>query len=313
MSHSNPPLTDRSGAGTDAVNDRSDIHLISPAKFTMRLQILLLIPLVGFIFAAPYRKSPYLGPRDGRPENPTADGPQLLTNGTRACPWWPPLTTTVHNGGPCCVQVAANSATANLTTTHSIPDGGLDDYVLNFTASATSPDYSMLVQAPGPPVDLSLNLTASLTQTPAPFSALFFLASRRANATLLFQLAGDGDRKGEDVSVCIGNVSLTRAGRSESAVPAVKVNRLGYFEGGVKIAGLVGTRVGDGEGGWALRASDGKVVASGPLEPRRVDAADDELAEDAVVDFSDFRGSGQGFTLVAGGAESAVFDILPSR
>lgn len=273
----------------------------------MRLQILVLIPLVGFILAAPYRKSPYLEERDVSPSE-VAGTSQLIRNGRFAndTDGWTSRPQGTIWDSYLCIDVPASTPTGNasyLTTTYDFLETTNDVYTVEFTAYSSF-EYEIQVKTSQPPLAPNLNIAAALTTTPQPFSKTF-LANQASNSTLLFQLGGNE----EDATVCISNISMRRIDRSscvQDAGPAVKVNQYGYLSNGPKVASLV---VGnDGEGvSWSLNDRDGTAVASGQAMHPNLDAASNLTV--AIIDFSSFDGIGEGFTLAVGNGTSYPFRI----
>ncbi|HNY20697.1 MAG TPA: glycoside hydrolase family 9 protein [Treponemataceae bacterium] len=88
-------------------------------------------------------------------------------------------------------------------------------------------------------------------------------------------------------------------------LPKVRVNQVGYFPNGPKLAALVS----DSKDplAWTLRDADGKTVASGKTIP----AGNDLSSGDPIhyADFGNYRKAGKGYTLAIGEAVSFPFDI----
>ncbi|MEU0811758.1 glycoside hydrolase family 9 protein [Streptomyces sp. NPDC005970] len=90
-----------------------------------------------------------------------------------------------------------------------------------------------------------------------------------------------------------------------AASSAVQVNQLGYLPGGPKRATVVTTATTALP--WQLRDAKGAVAASGTTAVRGADAASGDSTH--LVDFSSYRGTGNGYTLTVDGRASHPFDI----
>ena len=109
--------------------------------------------------------------------------------------------------------------------------------------------------------------------------------------------------------LCVDNVSLLGGGAAEPYAPdtgpRVRVNHVGYFQYGPKRATLE-TAATDPIG-WSLLDGSGIEVASGATIPF---GFDDAAGLDVqTIDFSEFSGTGDAFTLVADGVTSFPFEI----
>lgn len=89
------------------------------------------------------------------------------------------------------------------------------------------------------------------------------------------------------------------------ALPNVRVNQVGYLPKQKKIATVVTTASAPLD--WKLVDSSGKEVASGKTEPYGPDKASGDSVQ--IVDFSDFKGTGDGFVLEVGDDKSDPFAV----
>ncbi len=104
------------------------------------------------------------------------------------------------------------------------------------------------------------------------------------------------------LGACRGPGGLSWA---ESKAPEVRVNQVGYFPKGPKWATVRSERPEPLP--VRLKSADGRVVFKGMSVPRGLDAASGERVHQ--VDFSNFQGTGTGFALEVGEAESFPFDV----
>jgi endoglucanase len=144
-----------------------------------------------------------------------------------------------------------------------------------------------------------------LTPEPQRIEQTFVASEDTSRAQLAFQLGGNAAA----YTFCLDNVSL-RGGEEEPPYqpdtgPRVRVNQVGYLPGGPKNATIVTDA--DEPLQWQLRDAAGAVAASGMSTPRGLDAASGERVHS--VDFSAYRGTGSGFTLVADDETSYPFAI----
>lgn len=90
-------------------------------------------------------------------------------------------------------------------------------------------------------------------------------------------------------------------------LPLVRVNQVGYFPAGPKLAVVVTDEASPLE--WDILDAAGKKVASGKTIPMGKDLSSGDPIHH--VDFTSFRKAGTGYTLVVGKATSFPFDIAP--
>lgn len=122
------------------------------------------------------------------------------------------------------------------------------------------------------------------------------------NGQVTFQLGGST----QNFRLCLDNISLTGGtGYVPDTGPTVRVNQLGYVPNGPKRATWVSDTTLPAQ--WQLKRGDGTVVFGGKT---RVFGADGPSGDNVhLIDFSSYRGSGKGYTLVVGDAVSYPFDI----
>ena len=115
-----------------------------------------------------------------------------------------------------------------------------------------------------------------------------------------------GGAGGAGGAVAAGGGAGGAAGTAGTA-SAVHANQLGYLPSGAKRATVVTTST--SPLAWSLLDAGAAVVASGNTTVKGLDAASGDRAH--VVDFSSFAGTGDGFRLRVGGAQSQPFSIRP--
>ena len=156
-----------------------------------------------------------------------------------------------------------------------------------------------------------------LDQGAAPFSEESTTLTYPFTASASFP--ADGDAPGQvaiqlgkqaGYTFCISEVSLTTSATppppyQPDTGPRVRVNQVGYLPQGPKRATLV-TDAPDPVA-WQLLDADGDEVAAGESRPQGEDATSGQSVH--VIDFSDVRATGEGFTLVADDETSHPFAI----
>ncbi|WP_326554199.1 glycoside hydrolase family 9 protein [Micromonospora sp. NBC_01813] len=181
-----------------------------------------------------------------------------------------------------------------------------EEYTIAFEASAEpAANVRAVVQLGADPYTGYFGRDLALTGEPQRIEQTFVASEDTDRAQVAFQLGGNT----EAYTFCLDDVSLL-GGEEEPPYqpetgPRVRVNQVGYLPGGPKNATIV-TDAADPLG-WALHDADGTVVASGTSSPRGLDAASGEQTH--TVDFSAYRGTGTGFTMVADGETSYPFTI----
>ena len=137
-----------------------------------------------------------------------------------------------------------------------------------------------------------------------------FTAERNANVCeFAFQIGGKDVQAGtvwtfDDISFSDPE-AITPTPYPSPTPPGILLNQLGYYPGTAKEATLVSDSTSPVK--WELKDSSGTVVKTGTTQPK----GNDEDSGDSVhlIDFSDYKTKGKGYTLVAGSAESHPFDI----
>jgi endoglucanase len=114
------------------------------------------------------------------------------------------------------------------------------------------------------------------------------------------------------LKVCLDDVHLVdpeftpAPGEQTEPLSRVRVNQVGYFPKGEKIAVWVSEE--PTAKPWRLLGADGQVRASGSTVPLGIDKSSGDRVHD--IDFSNFSGEGQGFVLEVLGERSPSFSIL---
>lgn len=243
------------------------------------------------------------------PSKPPIPGtPQMIANGDFAngtYGWQSSPKGSIQNG-QYCIEVPRNTQAGNasyLKTSYKFLETKNDVYILNFTASSSSP-HSIRVQTPDPPLDPNIDRHAALSATAQLFSFTFSPANQAPNASLEFDLGGNA----AETTVCFSGISMKRIDRSgyrQQVGPAIKINQLGYLVEGPKRATYVTN--GTSSTGWTLINSAGDGCASGNTVARGVDAASNQAVQ--IIDFSSFRSPGRGYVLKVGQDMSYNFSI----
>ena len=199
------------------------------------------------------------------------------------------------------------------------------DYSLTFTAkllagSGTPGPIRAVVQLPRDPFTQYLPekaIASELSTEPAEFEFSFTTPSTLPPASEGGDPAGPHaeltiQQNGPTVAayvLCVDDVSLIGGVAPEpyepDTGPSVRVNHVGYFQHGPKHATLVSAAV--EPVAWELLDGSGTIVASGSTTPA---GFDDAAGLDVhTIDFSDYTGVGDGYTLRADGEQSFPFEI----
>ncbi|WBB81536.1 glycoside hydrolase family 9 protein [Micromonospora sp. WMMD882] len=266
------------------------------------------VALTGALTAAgPAVAAPVAGPAAAEEEPPEQIKNGDFSAGTS--PWFSYGTGDLTNpDGQLCTTVAAG--TANSWDAGIGQDGvpliAGASYTLTFDASATpGARITAVLQLGSAPytsyTTVGLNATPTAQHTEHTFTA----PADDSRAQIIFQVGGSPSAQ----TFCLDNVSL-RGGEPAAPYepdtgPRVRVNQVGYLTAGPKNATVV-TEATEALP-WQLKNAAGTVVASGESTPRGVDAASGENVHS--IDFSSYRGSGTGLTLVADGETSHPFEI----
>jgi len=242
------------------------------------------------------------------------DGPELIPGGGfegTTQPWFVTQDMSAANtDGQLCVDVPGGTTTAwsSIIGVDGVPIVKGQDYDFSFTAAAVSPTpvvIRALVQQPVSPWDATFEANPSLGGDETEFSYTFNASLDLPAAQVVFQVGGAD----EPWSLCIDDVSIHTGDPAEAFVPEtgtrVRVNQVGYLLTGPKHATLM-TDAADALD-WTLRNEAGDSVATGQTEPR----GDDSSAGGGVhvIDFSEVREVGDGFTIDADGQASHPFAI----
>ena len=107
-------------------------------------------------------------------------------------------------------------------------------------------------------------------------------------------------------NISLSDPAVTTPKPIPSPTPAgILVNQLGYYPETAKEATLVSSSTSAVK--WELKDSSGTTVKTGTTKPKGLDQDSGDSVH--LIDFSDFKTEGTGYTLVAGSAESHPFDI----
>jgi len=240
------------------------------------------------------------------------DGAEQIQNGTfdnGTAPWWwtGNLAPAVTDGQYC---MTVPGGTTNpwdvITGQNDITLQNGVSYALSFTATASKAVGVLAnVQMADAPFTQQISQPTTLGTTPQTFSYVFTSNVDDSHQQVAFQVGGSAD----SWQLCLDNISLKGGAAPPVYVPQtgprVRVNQVGYLPSGPKQATVV-TDATDALP-WQLKNSAGAVVASGNATPRGVDAASGLGVQD--IDFTSFRGTGSGYTLVADGDTSYPFTI----
>ena len=137
-----------------------------------------------------------------------------------------------------------------------------------------------------------------------------FEANRDADVCeFAFQIGGPDVKAGtvwtfDDISFSDPEVNTPKPSPSPTP-PGILLNQLGYYPRTAKEATLVSDSTSPVK--WELKDSSGTVVMTGTTTPKGLDKDSGDSIH--LIDFSDYRTNGEGYTLVAGSAESHPFDI----
>lgn len=243
------------------------------------------------------------------PAKPPIPGtPQIIANGNfnnGTYGWQSSARGSVQNG-QYCIDVPEHTPAGNasyLSTTYKFLETKNDVYILNFTASSSSP-HSIRVQTPDPPLDPNIDRHVALSATPQFFSLTFSPANQAPNASLEFDLGGNAAA----TTICLSGISMKRIDRSgyrQQVGPAIKINQLGYLVDGPKRATYVSNST--QSFGWSLINAAGDACASGTTVARAMDAASNQQVQ--IIDFTNFRSPGRGYMLKVGQDISYNFSI----
>ncbi|HSC89425.1 MAG TPA: glycoside hydrolase family 9 protein, partial [Polyangiaceae bacterium] len=154
--------------------------------------------------------------------------------------------------------------------------------------------------------------TVPVTTEPQTVKGTFTMnASDDATPEFAFHLGGNMARNTQaPFKVCIDDVYLTDPQytppppEAKAALPTIRVNQVGYFTGGKKIATWV---TGDGQPQAFEVVKDGQVVFTGKSTPFGLDADSHDSVQ--LLDFTKFKKPGTGYAVRVGQAQSPEFSI----
>ncbi|MFF9275851.1 glycoside hydrolase family 9 protein [Streptomyces griseosporeus] len=242
-----------------------------------------------------------------------ADEVEQVRNGTFDAgtqDWWASSNVTAAvDGGRLCADVPGG------TTNRWDASVGQNDitltkgetYRFSFAASGVPDGHLVraLVGLQTAPYDTWYEESPQLSPDGKSYSYTFTAPVDSAQAQVSFQVGGSAD----PWRFCVDDVSLlggvAPAPYEPDTGPRVRVNQVAYLPAGPKNATLVTdatTRL-----PWQLKNARGTTVARGWTVPRGTDVSSGQNVHS--VDFGAYRGTGEGFTLVADGETSRPFDI----
>jgi len=255
---------------------------------------------------------------------PALIGHNLLYNesfseGSRALPWTssfsdPATGSSFVENGELCIEVkekGVNRWDAHLRQQHLVLQKG-HTYSVQFKmhASQKMRAYLKIGQA-GPPYHEFWKLLFNLDTKPQAYSGTFTMtADDDPTVEVAFHVAGQLAKTAvAPYKVCIDDARLDdpqyaqKPPEMPAPVPMVLVNQVGYFPRLAKIA----TVRNPSAVSWQLLDGTKKVVAQGTTVPFGADAASGDKV--SIVDFSNYAGEGNGYTLRVGSDVSHPFDI----
>lgn len=248
------------------------------------------------------------------PSAALADEPELIVGGTfddGLAPWWttPDLTADTSSGALCVdVPGGTPSAWSSIVGVDKVPIEAGEDYDFSFTATGVTElpvVIRALVQQPVSPWNATFEANPAIGGEETEFHLKFNSRLDLPEAQVVFQI-GAADA---DWTFCLDDVHLALGEPAEPFVPEtgtrVRVNQVGYLTTGPKRATLISDATAPLP--WTLRDSAGESVATGSTEPRGMDTSAGSAVH--VIDFTDVREPGEGYTLEADGETSHPFAI----
>jgi endoglucanase len=240
------------------------------------------------------------------------DGHELLVNGDFAeatGDWW--LTEGLEStmgGGSWCIEVPGGTTNPwdAIVGQSNIPLHAGESYVLEFTASAQpSGSIRALMQLSQDPWTTEFEEVVQVGPDAKQFAFGFTADNDWDDLPVTFQIGGVA----HDWELCFERISF-RAGAAPPAYspdtgPDVRVNQHGYFANGPKFATVVSDAANPLD--FELRDAGGNAVFQATTSVHGYEATAELNVH--VADFSDFTGSGAGFTLAAIGQTSYPFAI----
>jgi len=187
-------------------------------------------------------------------------------------------------------------------------------YFISFRAWASQPtQIRPKVGMQGPPYGEYWFEETKIDEAPRRFKGKFRKSGQDdPSAEFTFHLGGRlAEGTHSPFTVCIDDVRLedpqfTRPPKAKASGEAkVLVNQVGYYANLAKIATLRSNA--KPQLGWKLFAGDGLEAAFGKSQPAGLDVPSGDQVH--IIDFSAFKGTGKGFTLVVDSERSHPFDI----
>jgi len=185
-------------------------------------------------------------------------------------------------------------------------------YTVSFKIWADRPStVRAKVGMAGPPYTEYWAQTLPISDEPHQVKAQFVMkGSADPAAEFALHMGGALAGAGKPLTVCIDDVYLTDpqftapSPAVKAATPAIRLNQVGYFPHGRKLAGYVSDAATPLT--WQV-LQGGKAVASGQTEPLGRDKESGDSVH--VVDFSGFGTPGEGYVLAVGSDQSTPFRI----
>lgn len=244
-----------------------------------------------------------------------ADAPQYerILNGTfdggDKSPWWTSGNTpSTVTDGRLCAQVPGGTVNVwdSMIGQDDVPVESGQAYTLRFDASASrAATFRAVVQTASTPRATVLNKGVDVTTTAQTFTFTGTSPATAEHTQVTFQ-AGGGT---EPYTLCLDNISFVGGvvppGGVRDFGSPVRVNQLGYLQGGPKRATYVTDETSALD--WRLLDSTDLVVAQGKTKPYGADAMSGTNVQ--LIEFDRYRGTGDGYRLAVGDHRSEPFAI----
>lgn len=244
-----------------------------------------------------------------------ADGPQYervlngnFDSGVKS-PWWTSGNTpSAVTDGRLCAQVPSGTVNVwdSMIGQDDVPVESGQPYTLRFDASASqATTFRAVVQTASKPTATVLNKTVNVTTTAQTFTFTGTSPTTAEHTQVTFQ-AGGGTAP---YTLCLDNISFVGGvvppGGVRDFGSPVRVNQLGYLQSGPKRATYVTDETSPLD--WRLLDTADNVVAQGKTKPHGADAMSGTNVQ--LIDFSQYRGTGDGYRLAVGDQLSEPFAI----